>query len=84
MQVVLSRHKPKDISREEFNQLWENAGYTLQPLYKTIQESRSSKESIKENDFDCPNHYAKLAYRAGFIEALDYVCSLLPNSAKEK
>ena len=37
---------------------------------------------IKKDDFDCPNHYAKLAYNLGQIKAYEFIMSMLPDTAK--
>jgi hypothetical protein len=42
----------------------------------------SDINSIKKDDFDCPNHYAKLSYQMGQTKMIDFVLSLLPDSAK--
>ena len=38
--------------------------------------------NIKKDDFDCPNHYAKLSYQMGQTKMIEFVLSLLPDSAK--
>jgi hypothetical protein len=43
---------------------------------------KAEVSSVKKDDFDCPNHYAKLAYNAGQEKMIDFIVSLLPNSAK--
>lgn len=78
---VLLKNRPKDSSKEDFIRMWDNAGYTLQALNKSISDTKKSFDRVKSDDFDCPNHYAKLAYQAGYVEALTYVLSLLPESS---
>jgi len=78
---LLAKNKPKDC--EDFNKLWTNAGYTLRPLYKTLRQLREELDKIKAEDFDCPNHYAKLAYQGGQAKAYDLILSLLPDTAKD-
>lgn len=82
MNTLLLKNKPDDISKEEFNKLWDNAGYTLRALYSTLEELKASFEIVKPDDFDCPNHYAKLAFQAGMARAYDQIMQMLPNSAK--
>jgi hypothetical protein len=83
MNKLLLNNKPIDTTNEEFIKLWNNSGYTLQAMYKTLLTLKEEINSIKKDDFDCPNHYAKLAFNLGQIKNIDYIISLLPNSAKE-
>lgn len=83
MNKLLLNNKPIDTTNEEFIKLWNNSGYTLQAMYKTLLILKEEINNIKKDDFDCPNHYAKLAFNLGQIKNIDYVISLLPNSAKE-
>ena len=82
MNTLLMKHKPDDVSKEDFEGLWTNAGYTLRPLYNVILELKQNSQNIKREDFDCPNHYAKLAYEGGLCNAYDKILALLPDSAK--
>ena len=82
MNLKLIKNKPSDTSTEEYKKLWENAGYTLEPLYKVLVDLKEEVNSITKDDFDCPNHYAKLAYNMGQVKAIDYIISILPKSAK--
>lgn len=83
MKVVLKRNKPADMSDEKFEQAWEASGYLLSSLASTIIGMIEEENKIKAKDFDCPNHYAKLAYQGGKIEALTNILELLPKSSKE-
>lgn len=82
MNALLMKHKPKDISKEEFEKTWENSGYTLRVLYQVLLELKQASSGIKREDFDCPNHYAKLAYEGGLCNAYDKIIAMLPNTAK--
>lgn len=82
MNKLLLNNRPEDSSVEEFTKAWNNSSYTLEALYKTILVLKEELNTIKKDDFDCPNHYAKLAYNAGQIKAYDFIVSLLPDSAK--
>ncbi|CAB4139598.1 hypothetical protein UFOVP336_63 [uncultured Caudovirales phage] len=82
MKSCLLKHKPKDSTSEEFQKSWNNIGYTLQALRGAIEEQIKNNNSITAGDFDCPNHYAKLAYQAGENKGLIFVLSLLPETSK--
>lgn len=82
MNKLLLNNKPKDSSNEEFIKAWNNSGYTLEALYKTLQLLKEDINNIKKDDFDCPNHYAKLAFNMGQTKAFDLIISMLPDSAK--
>ena len=83
MNKVLLNNKPKDSSNEEFIKAWNNSSYTLEVLYKTLLVLKEDINSIKKDDFDCPNHYAKLAYNLGQMKAFDLIISMLPDTAKK-
>lgn len=82
MNKILLNNKPNDISNEEFTKLWNNSGYVLESLYKTLTDMNKELNSVRKDDFDCPNHYAKLAYNAGQSRVIEQIINLLPNSAK--
>jgi hypothetical protein len=83
MNKLLLNNKPKDSSNEEFIKAWNNSSYTLEALYKTLLVLKEEINSIKKDDFDCPNHYAKLAYNLGQMKAFDLIVSMLPDTAKK-
>lgn len=82
MNANIVRNRPSEMTKEEFIKSWENIGYTLSALYKTLQENKSNLTKVKGDDFDCPNHYAKLAYQAGQLDQLEFILSILPSSSK--
>ena len=82
MNSLLMKHRPSDITPDEWAKLWDNSSYTLEPLAKVLKELKSTVEDVKPDDFDCPNHYAKLAYEAGQKAILNKVLGLLPEKAK--
>jgi gamma-glutamyl phosphate reductase len=82
MNKLLLNNKPKDSSNEEFIKAWNNSGYTLEALYKTLQLLKEEINSIKKDDFDCPNHYAKLAFNLGQVKMIDLIVSMLPDNSK--
>lgn len=82
MNKLLLDNRPSDSTPEEFKKAWENSGYVMEALYKTLQGFIAQNEEVKKDDFDCPNHYAKLAYQAGLNKAWKQVIDMLPESAK--
>lgn len=80
--MALTKHLPKDYSKDEFNKTWENIGPSLNVLYRVLQELVAENNKVKKDDFDCPNHYAKLAFQSGENKAYEYIMSLLPQTAK--
>lgn len=62
--------------------MWDNAGYTLEALQKTMLKWKTEASSIRTTDFDCPNHYAKLMFDQGKIKAFEEVLALMPESLK--
>ena len=82
MNKLLLNNKPKDITNEEFTKIWNNSSYVLESLYKTLVDIDKELNIVKKGDFDCPNHYAKLAYNAGQSRMIELVTSLLPKATK--
>jgi enoyl-[acyl-carrier-protein] reductase (NADH) len=82
MNKLLLNNKPIDSSNEEFTKAWNNSSYVLEALYKTLCNINTEISSIKKDDFDCPNHYAKLSYQMGQAKMIEFVIDLLPDSAK--
>jgi len=77
LNLQLLKNRPSDLDEEKFKEMWANSGYTLSALYKTIKQL-SPPEAIKGNDFDSPNHYAKLVWEAGQRDILKKVLDLFP------
>jgi hypothetical protein len=82
MNVLLSKHRPKDLSKEEWVKNWNGIGYSLSALYYTIKELQLSSSRVKEDDFSIPNHYALLAYEAGKKAAYQEIIDMLPDNSK--
>jgi len=75
-QLLLSK-RPKDSNKEEFVKAFNNAQYVLDPLVEVLQELIEQNNKVNKDDFNCPNHYAKLAFQAGENKAYDLILSLL-------
>lgn len=83
MQAILLKNRPKDLDEQKFKEMWENSGYTLDALYKTIKDL-NPVESVKSSDFDTPNHYAKLIWQHAQKDLINKVLDFFPSSCKEK
>lgn len=83
MNKTLLQYRPSDIDSKEFVKLWENAAYTLQPMYDMLKEMHDKEGNVKETDFECPNHYAKLAFQAGAKAKIAQILSLFPEGCKK-
>lgn len=75
-QLLLSK-RPKDSNKEEFVKAFNNAQYVLDPLAEVLQDLIEQNNKVNKDDFNCPNHYAKLAFQAGENKAYDLILSLL-------
>lgn len=82
MNKLILNNKPKDTSNEDFIKTWNNSSYVFEVLYKTLLSIQKDLDNIKRDDFDCPNHYAKLAYNLGQSKMIDTIVAMLPDSAK--
>lgn len=66
MKAILLKNKPSDQTDEEWVEHWARVrNYSLTPLVATINQLTAGLNDVKEDDFETPNHYAKLAFRAG-------------------
>jgi len=82
MKMSLSKNRPKEMSKEEFEKSWNNIGYTLQALYVSITELIENTNGVREDDFTIPNHYALLAFQAGKRAAYKEIAEMLPETSK--
>jgi hypothetical protein len=87
LNTILAKHRPKGgdgktVSKEEWEKTWANSGHVLEPLAKTLAEMQESLGRIDPEDFDCPNHYAKLVADGVRRQTLQAIIDLLPDSAK--
>lgn len=82
MNKLILNNKPINTTNEEFIKAWNNSSFVLEALYKTLLQIKKDVDNVKREDFDCPNHYAKLAYNAGQSKIIDTIVSMLPETAK--
>ena len=82
MNELLLNSKPKDISNEEYIKLCNNSTYVLETLYNTLLVLNKELTSTKKDDFDCPNHYAKLAFNLGQSKIIEQIVTILPDGVK--
>ena len=82
MNKLLLNNKPKDINNEEFTKMWNNSTYILETLYNTLLVLNKELTTTKKDDFDCPNHYAKLAFNLGQSKVIEQIVSMLPDGVK--
>lgn len=80
MNSLLIKHKPIDATVDEFVKIWNNSSYALSALDRLLEEQEQNNKKVSKEDFDCPNHYAKLAFEAGENKAYAFIRSLLPTS----
>jgi hypothetical protein len=82
MNKLILNNKPNNTTNEEFTKAWDNSSFVFEALYKTLLHIKKEVDNVKREDFDCPNHYAKLAYNAGQSKIIDTIVSMLPETAK--
>lgn len=83
MNSLLAAKRPKDISKEDWEKMWNNSHYLLQPFADVMKAMLESRDTVKGDDFDCPNHYAKLAYELGQKEMLKQLLNILPPTVQK-
>ena len=82
MNKLLLNNKPIDSTNEEFIKTWNNNSYVFEALYKTLSNMSSDINNVKKDDFDCPNHYAKLAFNLGQSKIIEQIVTMLPDGVK--
>lgn len=83
MNNLLVKHKPKDTTQEKWNEHWQNQGYTLEPLAKALIDMKKELGKVRRDDFDTPNHYAKLVSELAQVEMIDRILAMLPDSVEK-
>jgi hypothetical protein len=78
---LLTKCKP-DYTPEEFSKAWDNNYILLAPLLRYLDSRAQEMMQCKSDDFNVPNHYAKLAYELGKKEAFEEIKNLLPTKLK--
>lgn len=84
MKAILMKYKPKDKTKEEFTKAWEAAGSVLQPLADVLIEMRDQKGVIRHDDWETPNHYAKLVAELAEKQMVEFILDLLPDSVDKE
>jgi BMFP domain-containing protein YqiC len=69
--------------REEYIKSFNNSSFVFTPIIALLQELVNSADVVKKEDFDCPNHYAKLAFQAGEKKAYQFILEVLESSDKK-
>lgn len=78
---LLTKSKP-EYEPEEFSKAWEGNYILLLPLMRYLQAQSAEMMAVKPDDFDTPNHYAKMAFELGKKEAYKEIMGLLPLKLK--
>lgn len=79
MNSLLTKHKPKDITKEQWEKTWENSSYVLEPFLKALEEM-CPKEKITVEDFKDPSFVEKLVWKQAQRDFLEKIKELLPKS----
>jgi hypothetical protein len=79
MNSLLLKNRPNDITEEKFVEMWNNSGYLLRVLAKTIMDI-VPPERIKAEEFESPNHYAKMVWAQAQRDFAKKVLDLMPES----
>lgn len=83
MNALLAKHRPKGMEKDKFEEMWKNSHPQLQPLADVLKELRDREPSIRPDEFDCPNHYAKLVAELVKKRTLQDILDLLPDSVSK-
>lgn len=80
MNSLLAKHAPKGMEKDKWKTSWEASHSTLQPLADVLKEMFNREASVRPDDFDCPNHYAKLVAEEVRKQVLKDIMALLPEA----
>ncbi len=83
MNTLLMNARPKDMSKEDWEKLWNNSHPQLQPLADVLKTWLAREPSVRPGDFDCPNHYAKLVAEEVRKQTIQDILKLLPDSVEK-
>lgn len=75
--------RPKDMDKDKWQELWNNSHPQLQPLADLLKEWVAVPDAVRPDDFDCPNHYAKMVAQSAKRQALLDVLNLLPDTVSK-
>jgi hypothetical protein len=75
--------KTRAESTKAYETAWESSKYLLTPLKIALRKRLEGLESVKETDFEIPNHYALLMFEAGRKEEIKLLLSLLPKGLED-
>lgn len=86
MNTLLTKHiekedgKTREQSLAAYELAWGSSKYLLRPLHKMLLEQKKLLTTVKDEDFNIPNHYGKLMFVKGREQEVDLLLSLLPKS----
>ena len=84
MNALLMKFRPKDGDKQmdsaKWQELWKNSHPQLQPLADVLKSWLAQPPSVRPDDFDCPNHYAKLVAEESRRQTIRDVLGLMPDS----
>jgi hypothetical protein len=81
MNNLLAKHKPVDVeSQEQWEKDWERSSWVLQPFANALKDMLKGLETIKPDDFDCHNHYARLVAQQMKKQTIDQILAMFPST----
>ena len=83
MNNLLMKHRPSDTEPDKWKEHWNNQRYTLEPLAKALIDMKKELGKVRRDDFDMPNHYAKLVSELAQVEMIDRILAMLPDSIEK-
>lgn len=80
MNSLLMKHRPKGVDKEKWEGQWAAGADFLQPLADVLKEMVKERHGkVRPDDFDCPNHYAKLVAELAEQQILKQILEMLPS-----
>lgn len=80
MNSLLSKHKPANLTQQQWEAKWEAAADVLEPFAKMLIELKKNCRTVKGDDFSIPNHYQKLVWDLATEQTLQKLLDMMPKS----
>lgn len=76
MNTLLSKHRPKGCSKEDWETSWKNGGHYIAPIVAVLLELRGS-DTITEDALNHPNLHDKLIWEASRRRLIDQIVKII-------
>ncbi len=83
MNSLVMKHRPKDTTKEQWEQTWSNSGHVFRTLIEVLKEVRA-KDNITEEELKHPNIHDKLIWDTSNRRTIDMIISMISLDKENK